>query len=126
MPAQLKYTEEQISEAITQSDGNIAVASRSLKCGKNTVRSYIDRSLKLQQVLKDARECFIDFAEHKLREHIEKNNLVATIFFLKTQAKHRGYVERPEPGSEFDELDVITMKMGDKVLKKTPPNETTH
>ena len=127
MPARPKYTEDQMAEAITRADGNLTVAAKSLKCTRETVRRYVNRSLKLGGVLEDARETLIDFAEHKLHEHIQNDNLIATIFFLKTQARHRGYIERPEPGSEYDDTEtVVTMKLGDKVLKQTPPDETTH
>ena len=37
-----------------------------------------------------------DFAEGKLMEAINNNELTGIIFYLKTKHKHRGYVERTE------------------------------
>ena len=38
----------------------------------------------------------IDFAESSLYKQIKDGNTSATIFFLKTQAKRRGYIEKQE------------------------------
>ena len=38
----------------------------------------------------------IDVTEGRLYQEINAGNITAIIFFLKTQAKHRGYVERQE------------------------------
>jgi len=37
-----------------------------------------------------------DFAESKLMEAINNNELTGVIFYLKTKHKHRGYIERVE------------------------------
>ena len=37
-----------------------------------------------------------DFAESELMKLIKDGNVAATIFFLKTQGKARGYIERQE------------------------------
>ena len=134
MPAHPKFTEEQMTEAITKADGNLTVAAKSLKCSPVTIRRYINISPILEEVVEEARAVFVDFAEHKLREHIENGNLTATIFFLKTQGRHLGYIERPEPGSEYDDTEtIVTMDLG-KTLQlpskfkalETDENETTH
>jgi hypothetical protein len=38
----------------------------------------------------------LDFGESQLHSQIEKGNTSATIFFLKTKGKKRGYIERSE------------------------------
>jgi hypothetical protein len=132
MPARPKYTETQVAEAITQADGNLTVAAKSLHCTPYTVRRYVNKSPKLEEIVEEARAVFVDFAEHKLREHIENGNLTATIFFLKTQGRHLGYIERPEPGSEYDDTEtIVTMEMGKTLrlpskVKALQTDETTH
>lgn len=63
-------------------------------------------------------EMAIDFAESKLHKQIDDNNTAATIFYLKTKAKHRGYVERigvdfrPVSDLSDDELEAQARALG--------------
>jgi len=44
----------------------------------------------------EANERTIDMVEGQLLTQIKRGNITAIIFFLKTKAKHRGYIERHE------------------------------
>ena len=44
----------------------------------------------------------IDFAESELHKQIKSGNSTSTIFFLKTKAKKRGYVEQMEVDSNIN------------------------
>ena len=44
----------------------------------------------------------IDFAESELHKQIKSGNSTSTIFFLKTKAKKRGYVEKMEVDSNVN------------------------
>jgi len=46
--------------------------------------------------IEDVSEVAVDFAESHLHKLIKDGNPAATIFFLKTKGKNRGYVERQE------------------------------
>ena len=46
--------------------------------------------------IEDVGEVAVDFAESHLHKLIKDGNPAATIFFLKTKGKGRGYVERQE------------------------------
>jgi hypothetical protein len=50
----------------------------------------------LEQAVTDGRNSRIDFVESKLDQKINDGDTTAIIFFLKTQGKERGYVERRE------------------------------
>ena len=50
----------------------------------------------MQDLLAEADESMLDFAESKLIEHINNNDITSLIFFLKTKGKKRGYIERSE------------------------------
>lgn len=59
----------------------------------------------------------IDFAESQLHKRIKNGSDAAIIFFLKTKAKKRGYIER----QEISHLDQPVFKMYD--ARGTNPNE---
>ena len=91
-----QYTAQQVADALTQAKGFVSVASRNLSCSDQTVRNYIERYAVCKQAVTDARESMIDIAEGRLYQNINSGDNTAIIFYLKTQAKHRGYIERYE------------------------------
>lgn len=91
-----KFTAEQIANALIEAKGFVSVAAKNLGCAPNTVRNYIKRYATCAQAVEDTREEMKDFAESKLFTEIKNGNITAIIFYLKTQAKDRGYVERTE------------------------------
>ena len=96
-----RFTAQQVADALTQAKGFVSVAARNLGCADNTVRNYMERYAVCKQAVTDARESMIDIAEGRLYQNINSGDNTAIIFFLKTQAKHRGYVERYEQKTEI-------------------------
>lgn len=91
-----KYTTQTVIDAIVEAKGNISHASRLLGCTRATVYSYIKRYATVAKAYNDINETTKDFVENKLMQAIAKNNLTAIIFYLKTKAKDRGYVEKQQ------------------------------
>jgi len=91
-----RFTIEQIEEALRQSAGIRSGAAAKLGCTPTTVSNYIARSKRLQKVAEEIVEETLDLAEGVLIKAISDNNLTATIFYLKTKGKARGYTERAE------------------------------
>ena len=96
-----RYTAQQVADALTQAKGFVSVAARNLSCSDQTVRNYMERYAVCKQAVMDARESMIDIAEGRLYQNINSGDNTAIIFFLKTQAKHRGYIERYEQKTEI-------------------------
>ncbi len=94
--ANQRYTADEVAAALKDARGFVSVAARRLGCSDSTVRSYVERYATCKQAVTDAREAMIDLAEGKLYANINDGDNTAIIFFLKTQAKDRGYVERVE------------------------------
>jgi len=92
----MRITDKQIEHAIKQTAGNVSQAAKALQVSRTTVHKRIAKSEKLREVLRDTREELIDIAESALRREVLDGNITAIIFTLKTQGKHRGYVERQE------------------------------
>ena len=103
MPSVAQYV-----EAIQRANGLISVAARSLGVTRRAVYKARDRHEKIRQAIEDARETTLDFAEGKLIEQIKSGNTTALIFFLKTQGKQRGYIERAQY-QRVPDLDLDSM-----------------
>lgn len=84
------------ANAITEAQGLISVAARRLGITRSAVYAAINRHPTVAEALQDARERTTDLAEGKLYQKISDGDMTAIIFYLKTQAKNRGYVERQE------------------------------
>lgn len=91
-----KFTIEQIIAALEASGGIKTIAASKLGCDRTTLDGYARRYWEVEEALDRISADKLDFAEAKLLKHIEEGNLTAIIFFLKTQGKARGYVERVE------------------------------
>lgn len=113
--------------------GNKTEIAKALNIGRRTLYDWIEKDSDLKDAIELQDEANIDFAESKLFERINGyehddihitnylGNITKTeiikhyppdptsiIFFLKTKAKHRGYIERQE----------ITGKDGDPLIQK--------
>ena len=106
----IKCTPVQVSDALRASDGNLTAAATKLGVTRQGVYDYIDR-YKLQDVLDQSREKMADEAVGQLHRLVRDGNLGAVIFYLKTQAKSRGYTERIETtGKHGDAIEVRQIK----------------
>lgn len=91
-----KITGEQVQALIVECHGNMAEIARKLGVDRKTVRRRIENDESLLSQIESARETLKDQAENALHKAIADGNVNAIIFYLKTQGKDRGYVERQE------------------------------
>jgi hypothetical protein len=96
MAAPRKYTQAQMLTALEQSKGMVTVAARLLGCAVDTMYAYLDRYPALAAAKAQQREGMTDVAELALYKAIQSGEAWAVCFYLKTQGKGRGYVERTE------------------------------
>lgn len=85
-----------IGTAIRAAMGNLSQAAENLRITRRTLFKYIERDPGLREIYEDAKEVRIDFVEDGLIQAVRRGREIPMIFFLKTQARHRGYVERQE------------------------------
>ena len=90
------YTADQVIKALQDAAGYVSKAASILGCSSQTVYNYKNKFVTVADAWDAIREARHDFVENKLHEQISKGNVTAIIFYLKTQAKQRGYVERQE------------------------------
>ena len=72
--------------------------------GRSTYYAWLESDKEFAEAVHNVKESLIDMAESKLLESIQGGNLTATIFYLKTQGKDRGYVERTEQDVNMNEF----------------------
>ena len=87
---------EKLLCALTNNRGNITKACEAANIGRKTFYRWRDKDEDFKQQCEDVGESLLDKSEDKLMELIEGGNVIATIFFLKTKGKKRGYIEKQE------------------------------
>lgn len=123
-------------EALYKTLGNVSEACKMLGLNRAVHYQYCSNDPDYKQAVKDVSEKAIDFVESKLFELINgvttqtghnerrvyktKPDTTAIIFYLKTKAKHRGYVEKQqieEVNKQPQEVE-LTQKQIDKLIDK--------
>lgn len=83
-------------EALTKSLGVVTQACNKVGIARSTHYKWYDEDPDYKKAVDDTAEIAIDFVESKLFKNIDGGNPTAQIFYLKTKAKNRGYIERSE------------------------------
>jgi hypothetical protein len=91
-------------DALEKSLGVVTSACKSVDIARETHYRWLREDADYKAAVDELSDVALDFAESQLHKQIKDGNSTATIFFLKTKGKKRGYVERQE-------LDVSTGKM---------------
>ena len=87
-------------EALEASGGNIKTAAKAVGIARHTHYDWLKSDDEYKQAVEDIVEGCIDDVESVLYEAIRAKDITATIFFLKTRAKSRGYTEKVEQLTE--------------------------
>jgi hypothetical protein len=94
-----KLTVRRVADAIRLYKGNVSAVAQSFERSRTAVYNFVRRHSELAQALIDAREAMKDNVESRFHLDCLKDEpayQTSRIFFLKTLAKDRGYVERIE------------------------------
>lgn len=90
------FSAQQIIDAIKEADGYVSKIASILGCSVQTVYNYRNKYPTVATAWHDVKERRHDFVENALHKRIKAGSDTAIIFYLKTQAKERGYIERQE------------------------------
>ena len=96
MTTPYKLTVEPVTTAIRELHGNLSAVAKQLGVCRQTLYTYIERHPSVNNVVAESRETMLDNAESALYRAVLGGEAWAVCFFLKTQGKRRGYVERQE------------------------------
>jgi hypothetical protein len=108
-PNKIDTHKKELLEALAKSRGIVSTACDSVGLSRTTFYDYVNNDPEFATAVEEVNEAAIDFVESKLQEKISGIKVMsqqgvyevppsdtAIIFFLKTKAKKRGYVERTE------------------------------
>jgi len=85
-----------IIEALEKSLGVVTTACKKAGVGRTTFYGWMEEDVAFAKEVNDIQNIALDFAESQLHKQIGGGNTSATIFYLKTKGKKRGYIERTE------------------------------
>tara|TARA_R100000654_G_scaffold74845_1_gene110258 strand:- start:1890 stop:2234 length:345 start_codon:yes stop_codon:yes gene_type:complete len=92
---------ETILQALENSLGVVTIACKQADVPRSTYYKWLKEDEEFAKAVKEIENIALDFAESQLHTQIKDGSTPATIFYLKTKGKKRGYVER-------NELDLTT------------------
>ena len=75
---------------------NVTATCAALGISRRAFYDWKKKRAKLAEKLEEVEEGILDFAESKLIEHIQNDDVQSLMFFLRTKGKKRGYVEKTE------------------------------
>lgn len=91
------FSNDQLKDALEQANGQVYVAARILKASHSLFYQRFRMFPELREYAQGFKEIITDQVEQVLiKKAIEGQEPWAVTFWLKTQAKHRGYTERQE------------------------------
>ena len=91
-------------DALEKSLGVVTSACKNVGIARQTHYEWMKEDADYKAAVDELSDVAIDFAESQLHKQIREGNSTATIFFLKTKGKKRGYIERQE-------VDIQTPKL---------------
>lgn len=83
-------------QALIEAKGNVTNACQSVGIARQTHYEWCKEDEGYKSDVDGVLDVAIDYVENKLFERIEDGDTTATIFYLKTIGKRRGYVEKAE------------------------------
>jgi len=85
-----------IIDALEKSLGVVTTACKNVGIGRTTFYEWMKDDQDFEQEVNEIQNIALDFAESQLHKQIGDGSTAATIFYLKTKGKKRGYIERQE------------------------------
>ena len=90
-----EHKKKALLDALEKSLGVVTTACKKVGIGRTMFYEYMKDNNFREQV-EDLQNVALDFAESQLHKQIQDGNTAATIFYLKTKGKKRGYLEKSD------------------------------
>jgi len=109
---------ESLLKSLEQSLGVVTVACKKADIPRSTYYKWLKDDEVFAKNVKEIENVALDFAESQLHKQISENSTAATIFYLKTKGKKRGYIER----QEITGADGMPSKFEIEIIKREDKN----
>ena len=96
MPNKTEHSKKRVLTALEKSLGVVTKACKIAEVGRTQFYQWLKDDEDFAKAVKEISDVALDFAESELFKQIKDGNTSATIFYLKTKGKARGFVERQE------------------------------
>ena len=97
--------------ALQQSLGVVTSACKAVGISRETHYEWLREDADYKYKVEDLSNIALEFAESQLHNQIKNGSTPATIFYLKTKGKKRGYIERQE--IQHENLEPLTIEIID-------------
>lgn len=108
------HKKELMLEALKKSLGIVTTACQNVGIERSTHYDWLKNDPDYKAKVEALDEVVLDFAESKLHQSINNGSDTATIFFLKTKGKKRGYIEKQEINNTNLNIDANSEQEVDK------------
>ena len=95
---------KKLLEALEKSLGIITSACKEVGISRKQFYVYYNTDLDFKKAVDDIQDITIDFVENQLLKKIREGDTTATIFYLKTKAKSRGYIEKQQIEHNIEQI----------------------
>lgn len=96
MTKKREFDPADIAAALVKHKGDLVDAADEVGCTVRTIYNYKDKYSVVADAMDETRKRTHNYVRNKLMDLIDAGNVAATIFWLKTQGKDEGWVERTE------------------------------
>ena len=88
------HNKKRLLIALEKHLGVVSSACNEVGLSRTTYYDYYNKDSKFKNAVYELQNVALDFVESKLFNQIHNDNPTATIFYLKTKGKKRGYIEQ--------------------------------
>jgi len=110
----IEHRKRAVIAALESSLGIVTTACQKTGVGRTQFYNWVKTDEEFSEKVKDIENIAFDFVESQLFRQIQENNVQATMFYLRTKGKNRGYSERTEivgpDGQNLTPIQIILPK----------------
>lgn len=88
-----EHKKKAMVDALEKTLGVVTFACKQVGIGRTQHYEWLKKDPEYKEAVESIKDICLDFAESQLHKQIKEGNTTATIFYLKTQGKQRGYTE---------------------------------